>query len=57
MQVSTLNALLIKFTFKHMLLKRAHSKESFQRMAAQTPFKACTFRDESIGHEVSLVKS
>ncbi len=57
MQVGWLNSLFIKLTFKHMLLKRAHSKESFQRMAAQTPFKTCTFRDESIGHEVSLVKS
>jgi ubiquinone/menaquinone biosynthesis C-methylase UbiE len=57
MQVGWLNALFIRVTFKHMLLKRAHSKESFQQMAAQTPFKTCTFRDESIGHEVSLVKS
>jgi hypothetical protein len=43
-------------TFKHMLLQRAHSKESFRRMAAQTPFKTCAFREESIGLEVALMK-
>ncbi len=57
MQVGWLNALFMRLTFKHMLLKRAHSKASFQQMAAQTPFKTCAFRDESIGHEVSFVKS
>jgi ubiquinone/menaquinone biosynthesis C-methylase UbiE len=56
MKLSWLNALITRLTFKHMLLKRAHSKESFRRMAAQTPFKTCAFREESIGHEVALMK-
>ena len=56
MKLGWLNALITRLTFKHMLLKRAHSKESFRRMAAQTPFKTCAFREESIGLEVTLMK-
>jgi ubiquinone/menaquinone biosynthesis C-methylase UbiE len=56
MNVGWLNALFIKLTFKHMLLKRAHSKESFRRMTAQTSFKTCAFKEESIGLEVTLIK-
>jgi ubiquinone/menaquinone biosynthesis C-methylase UbiE len=56
MKLGWLNALITRLTFKHMLLKRAHSKESFRQMAAQTPFKTCAFREESIGLEVTLMK-
>jgi ubiquinone/menaquinone biosynthesis C-methylase UbiE len=56
MKLGWLNALITRLTFKHMLLQRAHSKESFRRMAAQTPFKTCAFREESIGLEVALMK-
>jgi ubiquinone/menaquinone biosynthesis C-methylase UbiE len=56
MQVGWLNAVFIKLTFKHMLLKRAHSKESFRQMTAQTSFKTCAFKEESIGLEVTLMK-
>jgi ubiquinone/menaquinone biosynthesis C-methylase UbiE len=57
MKLSSWNSFVTKLTFKHMLLKRAHSKESFRQMAAQTSFKTCTFREESIGLEVGLVKA
>jgi ubiquinone/menaquinone biosynthesis C-methylase UbiE len=57
MKLSWWNSLVTKLTFKHMLLKRAHSKESFRQMAGQTSFKTCTFREESIGLEVGLVKA
>ena len=56
MKLSWLNALVTRLTFKHMLLKRAHSQESFRGMTAQTPFKTCAIRDESIGLEVALMK-
>ena len=56
MKLGWLNALITRLTFKHMLLKRAHSKESFRQMVAQTPFKTCTFREDSIGHEIALTK-
>jgi ubiquinone/menaquinone biosynthesis C-methylase UbiE len=56
MKLSWLNALITKLIFKHMLLKRAHSTESFRQMAAQTPFQTCELREESIGLEVTLRK-
>jgi ubiquinone/menaquinone biosynthesis C-methylase UbiE len=57
MKLSRLNALLTRLVFKHMLLGRAHSKESFQKMAAQTPFETCSFREELISLEVHLFKT
>ncbi len=57
MKLSWWNSLVTRLTFKHMLLKRAHSKESFRRMAAQTSFHTCTFREEAIGLEVGFVKA
>jgi ubiquinone/menaquinone biosynthesis C-methylase UbiE len=57
LKVGRLNALVMRLTFKHMLLKRAHSKESFRLMAAQTPFKTCSCREDSIGLEVTLVRT
>jgi ubiquinone/menaquinone biosynthesis C-methylase UbiE len=56
MKLNWLNALITRLTFKHMLLKRAHSKERFRQMVAQTPFGTCSFREESIGLEVELLK-
>jgi ubiquinone/menaquinone biosynthesis C-methylase UbiE len=57
MKLSRLNALLTRLVFKHMLLGRAHSKESFQKMASQTPFQTCSFREELISLEVHFVKT
>jgi hypothetical protein len=56
MRLGWLNSLLTKWTFKHMLLKRAYSQEQFAQMASQTPFPSCEIRAESIGLEVSLAK-
>ena len=56
MKLSWINAMITRWTFKHMLLKRAHSQEQFRQMVAQTPFETCSFREESIGMEVELVK-
>ncbi len=56
MKLGRLNAMITRLTFKHMLLKRAHSKESLRQMVAQTPFETCTFREDSIGHEIALRK-
>ncbi len=51
-----LNALLTRWTFKHMLLKRAYSPEQFRQLAAQTPFPSCEIREEALGLEVLLTK-
>ena len=56
MKLSWWNSLVTKLTFKHMLLKRAHSKESFRRMGSETSFRSCTLREETIGLEVAFVK-
>jgi ubiquinone/menaquinone biosynthesis C-methylase UbiE len=55
MKLGRLNSLITRLTL-HWLLKRAHSKEAFRRMAAQTPFKTCAFEEESIGMEITLEK-
>jgi hypothetical protein len=56
MHLSWINALLTKWTFKHVLLKRAYSQQQFRDMAAQTPFHTCDIREDPLGLAVSLVK-
>ena len=56
MKLSWFSSLLTKLTFKHMLRKRAYSREQLRDMASQTPFKSCEIRDESIGFEITLRK-
>jgi ubiquinone/menaquinone biosynthesis C-methylase UbiE len=56
MRLGWLNAFITKWTFKHMLLKRAYSREQFEQMASQTPFRRCEIRAEPIGLEVALTK-
>jgi len=52
----TINALITKWTFKHVLLKRAYSQQQFREMVAQTPFHTCQISEDGIGLAVSLVK-
>lgn len=56
MRLSWVSSLLTKLTFKHMLRKRAYSREQLRDMASQTPFQTCEIREESIGFEVALGK-
>lgn len=56
MRLGFFNALLTRFTFKHMLLKRAYSQEQFREMATRTPFTTCTIELDPLGLQVSLVK-
>jgi ubiquinone/menaquinone biosynthesis C-methylase UbiE len=55
MNLTWLNALITRYTLRW-LTRRAHSKEAFRRMAAQTPFKTCAFQEASIGLEITLKK-
>ncbi|HEY7327336.1 MAG TPA: methyltransferase domain-containing protein [Gemmataceae bacterium] len=57
MNLSWFSSVMTKLTFKHMLRKRAYSREQLQDMVSHTPFKSCEIRGESLGFEVSLVKS
>ena len=56
MGLSRLNALMTKWIFKHMLIKRAYTQEQFRDMVAATPFKACDIKANPLGLEVSLLK-
>ena len=55
--LSRLNAMMTEWTFRHMLVKRAHSKAQFCEMAAATPFKTCNISEEAMGYEVVLKKT
>jgi ubiquinone/menaquinone biosynthesis C-methylase UbiE len=56
MRLGWINSLLTRWTFKHVLLRRAYLPEDFRRMAAQTPFGVCAVKPASIGMEVSFRK-
>ena len=56
MGLGPINAILTKLIFKHSLIKRAYSREDFERMAAQTPFGSCEISAASIGFEILLRK-
>jgi ubiquinone/menaquinone biosynthesis C-methylase UbiE len=51
-----LDAWLTRMAFKQMLIKRAYTKEDFERMAAASKFGACTIRVKPIGFEISFAK-
>ncbi len=55
MNLGWLNSLMTRLILRW-LRRRAHSKETFRQMAAQTPFKTCAFQDDSIGMEITLKK-
>ncbi len=56
MGLGTINTWMTKFTFKHMLLKRAYTVETFRNMIVQTPFKHYDIKTSDIGLEVYLNK-
>ena len=56
MGLSFFNRILTKLAFKTMLLKRAYTKEQFQRMLAQTAFAKVEIADSGVGLEVSMTK-
>jgi ubiquinone/menaquinone biosynthesis C-methylase UbiE len=56
MGLGWLNSAVTKWTFKHVLLKRAYLQDEFRRMVSQTPFGTCTLETGSIGLEVTLRK-
>src|SRR5262245_30461478 len=54
--VGWLSRLIITWTFKHMLVKRAHPRERLEAMAAASPFGRCEIHESPIGYEVVLKK-
>jgi ubiquinone/menaquinone biosynthesis C-methylase UbiE len=55
MKLSWLNSLSTRLILR-LLLRRAHSKETFRQMVSQTPFKTCAFQEDPIGLEITLKK-
>jgi len=44
-----LDAWLTKWTFRHLLLKRAYTKDEFMHLARQSSFGECNLESDSIG--------
>jgi ubiquinone/menaquinone biosynthesis C-methylase UbiE len=56
MGLNAINRFITKFTFKHMLLKRAYTTDAFKQLISQTPFKRYDIQTDAIGLEVRLEK-
>ena len=56
MNLNALNAFLTRWTFRHVLLKNAYSRRSFEALVAKTNFKQCEIRSDLIGMEIWLRK-
>ena len=48
---------LTKMAFRVLLLKRAYTREDFERMARESNFGGCTVSADGIGFEVRFVKA
>lgn len=56
MGMSPFNAMLTRWTFRHMLLRRAYTSEAIQRMAAESPFGGGEVAKDGIGFELRMKK-
>ncbi|HEY4311432.1 MAG TPA: class I SAM-dependent methyltransferase [Pirellulales bacterium] len=56
MKLSRANTAITKWTFKHMLLKRAYGRADFERMAAESAFGGCEIQLDSIALDIWLTK-
>ena len=53
---SPIDAWVTRWTFRHVLLKRAYGHDDFLNMAKQSPFGGCRIEASGIGLEVRLAK-
>ena len=56
MHVGKLNAAFIKVTFRLMLLKRAYTREDFERFIGTSGFPKFEIGDAPVGFEITLIK-
>lgn len=54
--VNALNALFMKWTFRSMLLKRAYTRQEFERFIAESGFQKLEIEETPVGFEITLVK-
>ncbi len=52
LRLSRMSAFMTKFTFKHMLLKRAYTEESMKALAGRSEFGSCEIKRNAVGMEV-----
>ncbi|HEY2646421.1 MAG TPA: class I SAM-dependent methyltransferase [Candidatus Acidoferrales bacterium] len=57
LHLSTANTWMTKFTFKHMLLKRAYTEAQMSSLASRSDFKSCEIVKAPVGMEVRLLRS
>jgi ubiquinone/menaquinone biosynthesis C-methylase UbiE len=57
MNLSAVNGVITKLTFRFMLLKRAYTKQEFEDLIAETKFHGIEIRDDLIGLEIWLTKN
>ncbi len=56
LDVSASNRWFMKFTFKHMLLKRAYTEGQITALAAQSDFKSCEIIRNATGMEIRMIR-
>ena len=56
LHISHWNTWMTKFTFKHMLLKRAYTQGQMARLAGESDFKDCEIIQNAVGMEVNLTR-
>jgi ubiquinone/menaquinone biosynthesis C-methylase UbiE len=56
MKLNRLNTFITKWTLGTMLRRRAYSRAQFERLAAESAFRACDIKTDGIGIEVRLQK-
>jgi ubiquinone/menaquinone biosynthesis C-methylase UbiE len=56
MHAGMVNSAFMKLTFRAMLLKRAYTREEFERFIAESGFASYFIREENVGFEITLVK-
>ena len=56
LHVNAMNSWFMKFTFKHMLLKRAYTEAQIRSLAGESDFKSCEIVKNAVGMEISLTR-
>ena len=56
LHISRTSTWMTKFTFKHMLLKRAYTEEQMTALAGESDFKSCEMITTAVGMEVRLLR-
>jgi len=56
MHLSAINALLTRWTFRFVLLKRAYTRAALENMVAASRFRTCEIRPDGVGFELRLAR-